>query len=522
MVIPSALQPDSLVNKHNTSKGQDQSDETAYNDASSSSSTLNNSRPLDPEQHSTGLSQALHFQGQRSQGKSPQFPTEAMNRHASSHYMNVMKGLAEQNEDSDEYSNGNGKQDEVLRREAGRVYGSHPEEQERWVQEHYKRRNTPSGQQNGQTALPPSLAQQQDQQHIQEEDLKRESQPKESDKARRGSSASGEWIEPVHAFPFTRQNSSIEDAVKPAEGTMVLPAFYRSSTADQTALAHRLAVLGVNNYSGEHGVGEEGVGMDPVDQDREIARRRLDNARATEEQVEREAVEVKKERVDEKQKEIEESLKNDGAEALKRKIVPPALLKTATKDGSDPTALRPKQDRTDTDRTLQQLAEVNGQDFANKDDGEVEEMTDYDDEEAERMAEHETERRKSATRHEKLEALIEEFGEIAPLMKGDEPERFIVECRGALFRGILVVGNIHLTTHRITFHAVLPPPKMSLSGDESNDILHSGAATIRRQNPIFSAKTTRVWMELDNEMITTYPSADEEGRVKPLRSILRE
>jgi sterol 3beta-glucosyltransferase len=91
-----------------------------------------------------------------------------------------------------------------------------------------------------------------------------------------------------------------------------------------------------------------------------------------------------------------------------------------------------------------------------------------------------------------------------------------------LFRGILVVGNIHLTTHRITFHAVLPPPKMSLSGDESNDILHSGAATIRRQNPIFSAKTTRVWMELDNEMITTYPSADEEGRVKPLRSILRE
>jgi sterol 3beta-glucosyltransferase len=63
---------------------------------------------------------------------------------------------------------------------------------------------------------------------------------------------------------------------------------------------------------------------------------------------------------------------------------------------------------------------------------------------------------------------------------------------------------------------------MMLPGDESSKLLHTGAATIHRHNPVFANKTSRVWMELDSEMITTYPSADEEGRVKPLRSILRE
>lgn len=78
-----------------------------------------------------------------------------------------------------------------------------------------------------------------------------------------------------------------------------------------------------------------------------------------------------------------------------------------------------------------------------------------------------------------------------------------------------------MTSHRIAFHAILPPPKMAPSGDDQAEILHSGAITIHRSN-VLVPKPSRVWMELGPEMITTYPSADEEGRVKPLRSILRE
>lgn len=67
---------------------------------------------------------------------------------------------------------------------------------------------------------------------------------------------------------------------------------------------------------------------------------------------------------------------------------------------------------------------------------------------------------------------------------------------------------------------MLPPPKMSPTGDDQTSILHSGPVTIHREGAKLAPRTRRLWMELGPDMITTYPSADEEGRVRPIRSIL--
>lgn len=67
---------------------------------------------------------------------------------------------------------------------------------------------------------------------------------------------------------------------------------------------------------------------------------------------------------------------------------------------------------------------------------------------------------------------------------------------------------------------MLPPPKMSQTGDDQTSLLHSGPVTIHREHAKLAPRTRRLWMELGPDMITTYPSADEEGRVRPIRSIL--
>ncbi|WVQ82114.1 hypothetical protein IAT38_004242 [Cryptococcus sp. DSM 104549] len=135
---------------------------------------------------------------------------------------------------------------------------------------------------------------------------------------------------------------------------------------------------------------------------------------------------------------------------------------------------------------------------------------------------------------EKLAAIADEFGPIAELFEGDEPERILAESKGSLFRSVMMVGNLHLTTHRLLFHASLPPESAALesspmSGDtvadaisiataHQPDVLHAGPITVHRPGTLKPAK--RVWMELSSEMVTTFPSADEAGRVRPLRCIL--
>ncbi|RXK41091.1 hypothetical protein M231_01494 [Tremella mesenterica] len=140
----------------------------------------------------------------------------------------------------------------------------------------------------------------------------------------------------------------------------------------------------------------------------------------------------------------------------------------------------------------------------------------------------------------KLKAIIEDFGNIADLMENSdgtpgEPERMLAESKGSLFKGVMMIGNLHLTTHRILFHAVLPPDSAYQSRPNPDainannvdaataalahqpDVLYSGPVTVHR---IGLLTPRRVWMELSSEMITTFPSATESGRVRPIRSIL--
>lgn len=100
-----------------------------------------------------------------------------------------------------------------------------------------------------------------------------------------------------------------------------------------------------------------------------------------------------------------------------------------------------------------------------------------------------------------------------------------------------MVGNLNLTTHRLLFHAPLPPDEAFVrkytdadaqTGQvpefnhaiSNSDIIHSGPVTWHRPGTLVSAQ--RVWLELSAEMLSTYPSADDVGRTRPLKSILCE
>lgn len=139
---------------------------------------------------------------------------------------------------------------------------------------------------------------------------------------------------------------------------------------------------------------------------------------------------------------------------------------------------------------------------------------------------------------EKLRVIREEFGDIASAMVDaqgrSEPERILAESQGSLFRGVMMLGNLCLTTHRLLFHALLPPDEMITQGPDFEsvddneaaalrarpDVIQAGSVTLH-QSGLFSSKK-RVWMEITPEMITCYPSADEAGKVRPLFSILSE
>lgn len=132
---------------------------------------------------------------------------------------------------------------------------------------------------------------------------------------------------------------------------------------------------------------------------------------------------------------------------------------------------------------------------------------------------------------EKLQAIIGEFGDIADKMVDadgvSQPEHILAESQGTLFKGIFMIGNLHLTTHRLVFHALLPPDSafaaLSVSGHVKEgsgllNIIRAGPVTVH-QSSLYKPKQ-RVWMELSPEMITTYPAGDEKSRVRPIFSLL--
>ena len=103
-----------------------------------------------------------------------------------------------------------------------------------------------------------------------------------------------------------------------------------------------------------------------------------------------------------------------------------------------------------------------------------------------------------------------------------------------MFRDVTILGVIHLTTHRITFHASLLPNSepSTESGANSafsrahpgldNQLIKAGYGVVSepRNGFLHPQRRRRVWVELSHDMITTYPDSTDEGRVRPIRSLL--
>lgn len=74
---------------------------------------------------------------------------------------------------------------------------------------------------------------------------------------------------------------------------------------------------------------------------------------------------------------------------------------------------------------------------------------------------------------------------------------------------------MHLTTHRLAFHASLLSSRPDLSA--SQQIIKAGWITIHQKG---WRKKHKVWTELCHDMLSSYASSREEDRIRPIRSVL--
>ncbi|KAG6866280.1 hypothetical protein C0991_006376 [Blastosporella zonata] len=119
-----------------------------------------------------------------------------------------------------------------------------------------------------------------------------------------------------------------------------------------------------------------------------------------------------------------------------------------------------------------------------------------------------------------IDLLVDEFG---PLTVEGEEEKLLLETDGCLIQDVFIVvyadeefqGVIHVTTHRIAFHASLfeSKPGMPLV----KRIIKKGRAVLHKKG--WHAKR-RVWMELSRDMLCAYTSSSDEGRIRPMSTVL--
>ncbi|KDR82752.1 hypothetical protein GALMADRAFT_220742 [Galerina marginata CBS 339.88] len=111
-----------------------------------------------------------------------------------------------------------------------------------------------------------------------------------------------------------------------------------------------------------------------------------------------------------------------------------------------------------------------------------------------------------------VDILVREFG---PLVAPGEEEKLLLEVDGCLLRDVAIVGVIHLTTHRLTFHASLLATRPDLVA--SQGVIKVGAAVMHRKG--WRTKR-RVWFELSHDLICTYASSKDEEKTRPLSTLL--
>ncbi|KAI0304370.1 hypothetical protein B0F90DRAFT_1948660 [Multifurca ochricompacta] len=111
---------------------------------------------------------------------------------------------------------------------------------------------------------------------------------------------------------------------------------------------------------------------------------------------------------------------------------------------------------------------------------------------------------------EEIVGLLEqEFGALAP--PGEE--KLLLETDAAFFKDVVILGVVHLTTHRFAFHASL----LSSQPDFYQKVIKSGSALIHRKG---WHRKRRVWLQLEHDMVSSFPSSRDEDRIRPLRSVL--
>ncbi|ESK94997.1 glycosyltransferase family 1 protein [Moniliophthora roreri MCA 2997] len=112
--------------------------------------------------------------------------------------------------------------------------------------------------------------------------------------------------------------------------------------------------------------------------------------------------------------------------------------------------------------------------------------------------------------HEILRLLVQEFGTLA---QGIEQEQVILEADGVmLVGGVSIVGVIHLTTHRLSFHASL----LSSHPEIGQRTLKSGPAVLHFPRK----RAKRRWIELSDDMMSVYASSRDQDRIRPRQSVL--
>ncbi|KAF7314233.1 Glycosyltransferase family 1 protein [Mycena kentingensis (nom. inval.)] len=109
-----------------------------------------------------------------------------------------------------------------------------------------------------------------------------------------------------------------------------------------------------------------------------------------------------------------------------------------------------------------------------------------------------------------ISLLVDEFGALAP--QGEE-EKLVLEADGGLVKDVSILGVIHLTTHRLAFHASL----LAASPTPQTSIIRAGPVVIHRKGWRFKR---RLWLELSHDMLCTYVSSKAPDRLKPVRTIL--
>ncbi|KAL0578624.1 hypothetical protein V5O48_003367 [Marasmius crinis-equi] len=112
--------------------------------------------------------------------------------------------------------------------------------------------------------------------------------------------------------------------------------------------------------------------------------------------------------------------------------------------------------------------------------------------------------------------LVQEFGSLS---QAGEEEEVILEADGCFWlNGVFVVGVIHLTTHRLAFHASLLSTRPDMP--QSQKIVKSGPALLYSRSKAMPLRPKRLWLELTHDMMTMYQSSQDEDRIKPKRTVL--